>query len=73
MVFDGLPEGIELVLNVVVDLMAELGNGTETVRVAHYHFEYMQAPSAMEWNDLYVVLFPQSHRVAVFHKTFWEI
>ncbi|WP_240359602.1 hypothetical protein [Pyxidicoccus trucidator] len=55
------------------DLMAELGNGTETVRVAHYHFEYMQAPSAMEWNDLYVVLFPQSHRVAVFHKTFWEI
>ncbi|MFP2932761.1 hypothetical protein ACLESO_47970 [Pyxidicoccus sp. 3LG] len=55
------------------DLIAELGNGTETVRIAHYEWDYMQAPSAMEWNDLYVVLFPGSHRVAVLHKTFWEI
>ncbi|MCP3136176.1 hypothetical protein [Pyxidicoccus xibeiensis] len=55
------------------DLLAELASGTETVRIAHYEWDYMQAPSAMEWNDLYVVLFPQSHRVAVFHKTFWEI
>ena len=55
------------------DLLAALGNGTETVRIAHYEYDYMQAPSAMEWNDLYIVLFPQSHRVAVFHKTFWEI
>jgi hypothetical protein len=45
-------------------LLAELGNGVETVRVAHYALD-----GTGEWNDLYVILFPQSYRVAVLHTT----
>ncbi|MFP2958742.1 PPC domain-containing protein [Myxococcus sp. 1LA] len=52
---------------------AELGNGTETPLVAHYHASYPVAPGAKDYHHLYVVLFPQSYKVAAFQVIQHEI
>jgi hypothetical protein len=55
------------------DLLTELGNGTEQVQVAYYYAEYYVAAGAKDWNHLFIVLFPQSHRIAVFNLVNHEI
>ncbi|WP_163780926.1 hypothetical protein [Myxococcus vastator] len=54
-------------------LPAALGNGTETPRVAHYYTSIPMAPGANDYHHVYVVLFPQSYRVAAFHFVQHEI
>jgi hypothetical protein len=54
-------------------LPAELGNGTETPLVAHYNASYPVAPGAKDYHHVYVVLFPESYRVAVFQVVYHEI
>jgi hypothetical protein len=49
------------------DLLTELGNGTEQVQIAYFYAQYLAAPGAYDWNHLFIVLFPESHRVAVFN------
>ncbi|MCY1041165.1 hypothetical protein OV208_07525 [Corallococcus sp. bb12-1] len=48
-------------------LLTELGNGTEQVQIAYYYASYLVAAGAHDWNHLFIVLYPQSHRVAVFN------
>ncbi|MDY7227014.1 hypothetical protein [Hyalangium rubrum] len=47
-------------------LLNDVGNGTEAVQVHHYYDQAMTAPDYCEWFDTYVLLFPESHKVAVF-------
>jgi hypothetical protein len=54
-------------------LPAELGNGTEVPLVARYYADYVVAPYAKDYHNVYVVLFPQSYRVAVFQHITHEI
>lgn len=54
-------------------LLTELGNGTEQVQIRYFYSSYLVAPGAHDWNHLFIVLFPQSHRVAVFNLVNHEI
>lgn len=54
-------------------LPAALGNGTETPLVADYYTSIPVAPGAKDYHHVYVVLFPQSYRVAAFHFVQHEI
>lgn len=47
-------------------LLNDVGNGTEAVQVRHFSDWAMTAPDYCEWYDTYVLLFPQSRKVAVF-------
>ncbi|MBN8230117.1 hypothetical protein JYK02_21635 [Corallococcus macrosporus] len=54
-------------------LLTEIGNGTEPVQIRYFYSTYLVAPGASDWNHLFIVLFPQSHRVAVFNLVNHEI
>ena len=54
-------------------LLTEIGNGTEQVQIRYFYSSYLVAPGASDWNHLFIVLFPQSHRVAVFNLVNHEI
>ncbi|NOK22665.1 hypothetical protein [Corallococcus carmarthensis] len=54
-------------------LLTELGNGTEQVQIRYFYSSYLVAPGAHDWNHLFIVLFPQSHRIAVFNLVNHEI
>lgn len=54
-------------------LLTEIGNGTEQVQIRYFYSTYLVAPGASDWNHLFIVLFPQSHRVAVFNLVNHEI
>ncbi|NRD48815.1 hypothetical protein [Corallococcus exiguus] len=54
-------------------LLTEIGNGTEQVQIRYFYSSYLVAPGAHDWNHLFIVLFPQSHRVAVFNLVNHEI
>lgn len=47
-------------------LPQELGNGTEVPVVAHLYDDPLVAPGALDFHNLDIVYFPQSHRTAVF-------
>lgn len=51
-------------------LMTDIGNGTEAVQVQHYSDQAMTAPDYCEFYDTYILLFPESHKVATFDYTF---
>jgi hypothetical protein len=51
-------------------LLNDVGNGTEAVQVHHFYDYAMTAPDYCEWFSTYVLLFPQSHKVAVFDYTY---
>lgn len=57
---------------VLPSILAELGNGTEQVRVADLYTSYPVAPGADAWHHAYVLLFPQSHRVVVLQQIVYE-
>jgi hypothetical protein len=48
--------------------VAELGNGSETVMVAYQRTSYYAAPGASAWRTAYILLFPQSHRIALLQR-----
>jgi hypothetical protein len=51
-------------------LLTDVGNGTEAVQVKHYYDEHMTAPDYCEYSHTYFLLFPLSHKVAVFDYTY---
>jgi len=51
-------------------LLTDVGNGTEAVQVHHYYDQRMTAPDYCEYYDTYILLFPESHKVAVFDYTY---
>lgn len=51
-------------------LLNQVGNGTEEPRVQHFYDQAMTAPDYCEYYDTYILLFPESHKVAVFDYTF---
>ncbi len=53
-------------------ILSTYGNGTETVQVKHYYYDRPVAPGASGWFHLYVILFPESHKVVVFEQTAYE-
>ncbi|QRN97372.1 hypothetical protein JRI60_51985 [Archangium violaceum] len=59
-------------LPVPPSLLAAYSNGAETVQVKRYYTSYLVAAGSTGWFNLYVVLFPQSHKVIVFEQTAFE-
>ena len=54
--------------HLLAPLLAELGNGSETVMVAYQRTTYYAAPGASAWRTAYILLFPQSHRIALLQR-----
>ncbi len=50
------------------DLVTEFGNGTEAVQVARYVYSREMWPDACQLWNLYILFFPESHRVLAFEQ-----
>jgi len=57
---------------IVPSILSEFGDGSETVRIEHLYTSYPVAPGADAWHDAFVILFPQSHRIALFQQIEYE-
>ncbi|WP_224245214.1 hypothetical protein [Hyalangium gracile] len=54
-------------------LLSTYGNGTENVQVRRYYRTYQTGPNGDHWDSLFIILFPQSHKVIVFEQQAYEI
>lgn len=54
------------------DILATYSNGIENVQVRHYYFDMPVAPGASGWFNLFVIHFPQSHKVLVYTMSVYE-
>ncbi|EYF00961.1 hypothetical protein [Chondromyces apiculatus] len=55
------------------EILAEYGNGTEAVQVRRYYRTYQTGPNGDHWDSLFIILFPQSHKVVVYEQSMYEI
>ncbi|WP_224361868.1 hypothetical protein [Hyalangium versicolor] len=54
-------------------LLSTYGNGTENVQVRRYYRTYQTGPNGDHWDNLFIILFPESHKVIVFEEQAYEI